>query len=70
MNFYKIDYFPIFHILTPFLNYIKFPYAKFDDITSRSIQIAFKNFFWIEKILKIDGVMSILREGFSDILTD
>ena len=34
------------------------------------MKIAFKNFFWIEKTLKIGGVMSILSRGFRDILTD
>ena len=49
---------------------MKIPHAKFNEITARSIQIAIKNFFWIEKILKIGRVIAIIEGGLYDILTD
>ena len=63
-----MEYFTTFHILTLFFKLYKIPYAKFNAIMLRSIQIAFENFFWIEKTLKIDGIMSILRGVHCDIL--
>ena len=56
-------YIPIFQILTPFFELDKIPYAETNEIMARNIQIAFKT-------LKIGGVITTLKGGFSDILTD